>query len=202
MFSPSKRSPARTASLPPRPSRPLVLRRELAQPAQDAAETYSVAGVNYTTYTTFRSPITPDQCDSVSSKQFPSEGEGGGETPTTPTNTPHIPEPDYDLRYFTSGQHVFIFLHCIYCSDGEKESCSGSESSWREAGGATLRRNQRLERKKKKTVSFIMNEELANIIHSRYCTTMYLYWTVLLCLQRNDDKERLDTEGAEPRAGH
>ena len=83
VFSPSKRSPARTASLPPRPSRPLVLRRELAQPAQEAAETYSVAGVNYTTYTTFRSPITPDQCDSVSSKQFPSEGEGGGETSRT-----------------------------------------------------------------------------------------------------------------------
>ena len=114
-FSPSKRSPARTASLPPRPSRPLVLRRELAQPAQEAAETYSVAGVNYTTYTTFRSPITPDQCDSVSSKQFPSEGEGGGETPTTPTNTPHIPEPDYDLRYSTSEQHgsVLIALHCV-----------------------------------------------------------------------------------------
>ena len=63
-------------------------------------------------------------------------------------DTPHIPEPDYDV------------------SDVDNNSYSGSESSWKDT--ATLRRNQRneRERKKKKTVSFIMNEELANIIHS------------------------------------
>ena len=38
--------------------------------AQDPepTETYSVNGVNYTTYTTFRSPITPEECDSVSNR--------------------------------------------------------------------------------------------------------------------------------------
>ena len=51
---------------------------------------------------------------------------------------------------------------------GDNQSYSGSESgSWRDTT-ATLRRNARntTDRKKKKTVSFIMNEELANIIHS------------------------------------
>ena len=83
---------------------------------------------------------------------------------------PHIPEPDYDI------------------SDAENGSYSGSDSSWRNGGGsggmapsedpigtrgrepstATLRRNQqqRQDRKKKKTVSFIMNQDIANIIHS------------------------------------
>ena len=38
----------------------------------------------------------------------------------------------------------------------------------REPSTATLRRNQqqRQDRKKKKTVSFIMNQDIANIIHS------------------------------------
>ena len=132
--------------------------------AQDPAastETYSVNGVNYTTYTTFRSPITPEECpDSVSGRLFPEASEESAETPTTPTNEgyresgpePHIPEPDYDM------------------SDVDNQSYSGSESgSWRDTT-ATLRRNMRntteRDRKKKKTVSFIMNEELANIIHS------------------------------------
>ena len=130
---------------------------------QDPAstETYSVNGVNYTTYTTFRSPITPEECpDSVSGRLFPEASEESAETPTTPTNEgyresgpePHIPEPDYDM------------------SDVDNQSYSGSESgSWRDTT-ATLRRNMRntteRDRKKKKTVSFIMNEELANIIHS------------------------------------
>ena len=148
----------------------------------EPTETYSVNGVNYTTYTTFRSPITPDDCpESVSTRLpqtknricqrgrliipprfrlFSENLDESAETPTTPTNepgylggedhedTPHIPEPDYDV------------------SDVDNNSYSGSESSWKDT--ATLRRNQRneRERKKKKTVSFIMNEELANIIHS------------------------------------
>ena len=94
--------------------------------------------------------------------------------PTTGNNNgvgvPHIPEPDYDI------------------SDAENGSYSGSDSSWRNGGGsggmapsedpigtrgrepstATLRRNQqqRQDRKKKKSVSFIMNQDIANIIHS------------------------------------
>jgi hypothetical protein len=95
------------------------------------------------------------------SRLFAENLDESAETPTTPTNdpgylageaahegTPHIPEPDYDV------------------SDMDNNSYSGSESSWKDT--ATLRRNQRneRERKKKKTVSFIMNEELANIIHS------------------------------------
>eukprot|EP00090_Calanus_glacialis_P037365 TRINITY_DN6425_c0_g1_i1.p1 TRINITY_DN6425_c0_g1~~TRINITY_DN6425_c0_g1_i1.p1 ORF type:complete len:1871 (+),score=328.76 TRINITY_DN6425_c0_g1_i1:592-6204(+) len=152
-----KRSPTRTHSLPPRPTRPVVLKRA-EEP--ETTETYSVNGVSYTTYTTFRSPITPDECESVSNRLFSENLDESAETPTTPTNegqfnedgnhesTPHIPEPDYDV------------------SDVDNQSYSGSESSWRDT--ATLRRNQRNERdrKKKKTVSFIMNEELANIIHS------------------------------------
>merc|ERR1719158_2267552 len=137
----------------------MVLKRIEQEP--EPTETYSVNGVNYTTYTTFRSPITPDDCpESVSTRLFSENLDESAETPTTPTNepgfqggeasedTPHIPEPDYDV------------------SDVDNNSYSGSESSWRDT--ATLRRNQRneRERKKKKTVSFIMNEELANIIHS------------------------------------
>ena len=98
------------------------------------------------------------------------------ETPTTPTNgnntlsglnnsisapgdpdIPHIPEPDYDMSDLEANNE-----------NGDAGSFSGSETgSWREAT-ATLRRNSKntTERKKKKTVSFIMNEELANIIHS------------------------------------
>merc|ERR1719158_126979 len=137
----------------------MVLKRIEQEP--EPTETYSVNGVNYTTYTTFRSPITPDDCpESVSTRLFSENLDESAETPTTPTNepgfqggeaseeTPHIPEPDYDV------------------SDVDNNSYSGSESSWKDT--ATLRRNQRneRERKKKKTVSFIMNEELANIIHS------------------------------------
>jgi len=160
--SPKKRSPTRTHSLPPRPSRPMVLKRiEGYAETPASSETYSVNGINYTTYTTFRSPITPDECDSVSNRLFiETVASAIPETPTTPTNlrhfqvrsksstsrenTPHIPDPDYDL------------------SDNDM-SLSGSDSS-------TLRRNNNLwlerERKKKKTVSFIMDEELANIVHS------------------------------------
>merc|ERR1719219_2064082 len=146
----------------------------------ETTETYSVNGVNYTTYTTFRSPITPDECESVSNSE---NLDDSAETPTTPTNeghfnqdhnnhesTPHIPEPDYDV------------------SDVDNQSYSGSESSWRDT--ATLRRNQRNERdrKKKKTVSFIMNEELANIIHSS--GTMTKRDSILK--DPSKDKENLD----------
>ena len=82
-----KKSPTRTHSLPPRPTRPMVLKRiEVGDKTYlfsqckrkhhifnctqepETTETYSVNGVNYTTYTTFRSPITPDECDSVSNR--------------------------------------------------------------------------------------------------------------------------------------
>merc|ERR1719312_552597 len=157
-----KKSPTRTHSLPPRPTRPMVLKR-IEEP--ETTETYSVNGVNYTTYTTFRSPITPEECDSVSNRFFSESHEDAAETPTTPTNEgyrdatetePHIPEPDYDTSDVDN------------VDNGDKQSYSGSESgSWRDTT-ATLRRNARntTDRKKKKTVSFIMNEELANIIHS------------------------------------
>ncbi len=63
-----KRSPTRANSMPPRPTRPQVLRRSMVAevPLSGAAaagsgaptgqnkETYSVNGVSYTTYTTFR----------------------------------------------------------------------------------------------------------------------------------------------------
>ena len=97
------------------------------------------------------------------SRFFSEAHDDAAETPTTPTNEgyrdtetetePHIPEPDYDMSDV---------------DNGDNHSYSGSESgSWRDAT-ATLRRNSRntTDRKKKKTVSFIMNEELANIIHS------------------------------------
>ena len=64
-----KRSPpARANSMPPRPNRPQVLKKINSEPK----ETYSVNGINYTTYTTFRSPLTPDDIP------------------------PQIPEPDYE----------------------------------------------------------------------------------------------------------
>ena len=65
-----KRSPpARANSMPPRPNRPQVLKKI---PNSEPKETYSVNGINYTTYTTFRSPLTPDDIP------------------------PQIPEPDYE----------------------------------------------------------------------------------------------------------
>merc|ERR1712055_830701 len=93
--------------MPPKPSRPQVLRREVipaaaaalppppqTQPAPPRAgvvtETYSVNGVNYTTYTTFRSPITPDECESVSNRFFSENLDDSAETPTTPTNEGHF----------------------------------------------------------------------------------------------------------------
>ena len=127
--SPKKRSPtARANSMPPKPSRPQVLRRSSASeapPASTAIETYTVNGVNYTTYTTFRSPITPDEVDapSFSNRQF---------------ETPVIPEPDYDMSEVEYRQQYH---------DGSRR---GSRSN-----GTTL------ERKKKKTVSFVINEEVA-----------------------------------------
>lgn len=71
-----KMSPTRTQSMPAR-NRPEILRRN------SEVETYSINGVNYTTYTTFRSPITPDE---IPEKQFEAV-----------KNEPEIPEPDYDL---------------------------------------------------------------------------------------------------------
>ncbi|XP_023341633.1 SH3 and multiple ankyrin repeat domains protein 3 [Eurytemora carolleeae] len=181
-----KRSPTRTHSLPPRPSKPLVLKR-VEEPV-GGVERYKVNGVNYTTYTTFRSPLTPDTDtrfdDEEDSSRTPTNeltpeedqettysGYPGPEPPyqeypgpgtpepypgVYPGGVPHIPEPDYDISDLEN------------CENG---SYSGSDSSWRQdqeqfRDTATLRRNQRNERKKKKTVSFIMNQDIANIIHS------------------------------------
>ncbi len=146
------RSPTRANSMPPRPNRPQVLRRSMiaevpltgssaaaagagAAPAVGAGkETYSVNGVSYTTYTTFRSPITPDEVPesaSVSGRRL--SFDGGDQL--TPTNNeeqqssllPDIPEPDYDV------------------SDAE------GEREMRRRATAT----------KKKSVTFVMNEEEA-----------------------------------------
>lgn len=93
-----QRSPtARANSMPPKPSRPQVLRREVVPaapppPPQQAGvvtETYSVNGVNYTTYTTFRSPITPDEVDAPSFSNRAMFPDGSSHHPV-------IPEPDYD----------------------------------------------------------------------------------------------------------
>ena len=61
-----KKSPTRANSMPPRPNRPQVLKRHAtevpvtsAAPGATPVETYSINGINYTTYTTFRSPMTP-----------------------------------------------------------------------------------------------------------------------------------------------
>ncbi|CAB4064250.1 SHANK [Lepeophtheirus salmonis] len=77
-----KKSPTRANSMPPRP-KPLLTSPPPSTPPPppppvegQAMETYKVNGVKYTTYTTFRSPLTPDD------NQF----EGA---------TPDIPEPDY-----------------------------------------------------------------------------------------------------------
>jgi hypothetical protein len=93
---------------------------------QDLAnESYVVNGVNYTTYTTFRSPLTPDGDDE-------DVEENGFDPDLTPTvsvenfGEPLIPEPDYDL------------------SDPEYAQMMEQRA-----------------KKKKKSVSFVMNEEMA-----------------------------------------
>lgn len=128
-----KRSPIRTQSMPPRPNRPQVLRKSMIVADDNNQETYSINGVSYTTYTTFRSPITPDEYPGdfgVSAKQFDPDlqGQPSGDA------EPHIPEPDYDL------------------SDSE----NGPHSSSRRGSSTTVERQ-----KKKKSVSFVMNEEMA-----------------------------------------
>ena len=75
-----KRSPPmRANSMPPRAIRPQVLKKvETGQPQ----ETYNINGVNYTTYTTFMSPLTPDEIPDV-----------------TFVEKPVIPEPDYHQHH-------------------------------------------------------------------------------------------------------
>ena len=70
-----KRSPPiRANSMPPRATRPQVLKK-----VENPKETYNINGVNYTTYTTFMSPLTPDEIPDVNFVEKP----------------PVIPEPDY-----------------------------------------------------------------------------------------------------------
>ncbi|XP_059079130.1 uncharacterized protein LOC131877469 [Tigriopus californicus] len=132
-----KRSPTRANSMPPRPNRPQVLRRSMVTDAPvstgETVETYAVNGSTYTTYTTFRSPITPDEMpESYSTRVFQPE-------PLTPNaaimehTEPHIPEPDYDL------------------SDTE---CN------------TIRKATTMERKKKKSVSFALDDEQAAVLQA------------------------------------
>ena len=69
----------RANSMPPRAIRPQVLKKvETGQPQ----ETYNINGVNYTTYTTFMSPLTPDEIPDV-----------------TFVEKPVIPEPDYHQHH-------------------------------------------------------------------------------------------------------
>ena len=72
-----KRSPPmRANSMPPRATRPQILKKvETGQ----QKETYNINGVNYTTYTTFMSPLTPDEIPDVNFVE----------------KKPAIPEPDY-----------------------------------------------------------------------------------------------------------
>lgn len=146
---PKKRSPIRANSMPPRPNRPIVLKRNvpdipLAAPAAAPApvETYCVNGVNYTTYTTFRSPMTPDD---------PPPGEvGADQEDLTPTaerllEGPVIPEPDYD-----QSDHEY-----------NGSECSGSQYNGFRSSSVDETPSRTLEKKKKKSVSFVMNEEVA-----------------------------------------
>ena len=73
--------PARANSMPPRASRPQVLKK------MDSKETYNINGVNYTTYTTFMSPLTPDDIPDVNFAGKP----------------PMIPEPDYEEPNLNNG---------------------------------------------------------------------------------------------------
>ena len=176
-----KRSPtARANSMPPRPLRPQVLRRSSAtemalptpitstsvNPSSGNVETYNINGVNYTTYTTFRSPITPDECDvpgSLSSRTF--TGIDPDLTPTAPPELerfalneshPIIPEPDYDMSdsdYGGSSSNGNNY----YCGSDVYNNGYGN-SNIRESVGSN---GTTLERKKKKTVSFVINEEVA-----------------------------------------
>ena len=172
-----KRSPtARANSMPPRPSRPQVLRRSSttemplksplnpssANTSTSNAETYNINGVNYTTYTTFRSPITPEECDvpgSLSSRTF-----AGVDPDLTPTALdperfsingahPVIPEPDYDMSDSDYGGSS---------SNGNNYYCGSDiySNGFRSSNG-TGSNGTTLERKKKKTVSFVINEEVA-----------------------------------------
>jgi hypothetical protein len=80
----------RANSMPPRPSRPQVLKRisttsttSEAAASGGAAETYNINGINYTTYTTFMSPLSPTGDDDV--------------VVVPPgASLPLIPEPDYN----------------------------------------------------------------------------------------------------------
>ncbi len=123
-LSPKKKSPTRANSMPARPTRPQVLRRSMIVDTDSSAassETYSVNGVSYTTYTTFRSPITPDEVpEAVIIPPF---------DPSNHSTEPSIPEPDYDLTD----------------EDDAAEACE--------------RASKKTLGKKKKSVSFAMNEE-------------------------------------------
>lgn len=132
-----KRSPTRANSMPPRPNRPQVLRRSMVSDIPvstgETVETYAVNGSTYTTYTTFRSPITPDEMpESYSARGFQPEQLSPTTVPVVDVE-PHIPEPDYDL------------------SDTE---CN------------TIRKATTMERKKKKSVSFALDDEQAAVLQA------------------------------------
>jgi len=59
-----------------------------------------VNGVNYTTYTTFRSPITSDECEPVSNSYVGDTSTttiDPAQKTTTNDHLPLIPDPDYDV---------------------------------------------------------------------------------------------------------
>ena len=210
-----KRSPtSRANSMPPRPSRPQVLRRSSTtdMPLQSSSstsnasataansETYNINGVNYTTYTTFRSPITPDECDvpgSLSSRTFV-----GIDPDLTPTASeperfqlneghPVIPEPDYDMSdsdYGGSSSNGNNY----YCGSDVYNNSYRSNSA-REGMGSN---GTTLERKKKKTVSFVINEEVAAKLQAGRTTRQD---SILKdpSREREREKERIEKERLE-----
>ena len=145
---PKKRSPTRANSMPPRPNRPQVLKRNTTEipvvAAPTPVETYSINGVNYTTYTTFRSPMTPDDPPPGLDER---DHDHEDLTPTAERllEGPVIPEPDYDQ------------------SDQEYNGsdCSGSQYNGFRSSSVEETPSRTLEKKKKKSVSFVMNEEVA-----------------------------------------
>ena len=146
-----KRSPTRANSMPPRPNRPQVLKRVVAEvplaapspaAAPAAVETYSVNGVNYTTYTTFRSPMTPDD---PPPNELAADSEDLTPTAERLLNGPVIPEPDYD-----QSDHEY-----------NGSECSGSQYNGFRSSSVDETPSRTLEKKKKKSVSFVMNEEVA-----------------------------------------
>ena len=140
-----KRSPTRANSMPPRPSRPQVLRRISVPMSGQTDETYSINGVNYTTYTTFRSPLTPEAAESdMMATSLP---------PNISEQQPPIPEPDYD-DHFDGGMYTSY--------NGMSRSVNYPQQQYQQQQQPPRPQmmSKTLERKKKKSVSFLVNDDI------------------------------------------